>query len=227
MPEDNFMNVFQQQSIAAEYDTFYQSETGKSIDRIEKELILHYIKYLSKDKMLELGCGTGHWSEFFSRSGFHVTAIDESDAMLELAKRKEIKNVVFQKADAENLPFPDRQFQAIACITMLEFVKDINRVMDEIDRILVPGGTLIMGCLNALSEIGKSKDNDPVFKHGRFFLPEEVRVLLSRFGEPSLSEGVYLSPEYKLLDNTPLQNTVHPVFIAATVKKDKDHGNYR
>ncbi|MFW6289430.1 MAG: class I SAM-dependent methyltransferase [Mariniphaga sp.] len=227
MPDNKYLNVFQQQSVAAEYDNFYLSETGQSIDSIEKELIMPYLKHLPKDKMLELGCGTGHWSEFFSRAGFHVTAVDASDAMLEIAKKKEIKNVVFQKADAGSLPFPDRYFHSVASITMLEFVEDINRVMNEIDRVLIPGGTLVVGCLNVLSEVGKNKDSDAVFKYGRFFTPETVRKLLSRFGTPSLSEGVYLSPEYKLLDNSPLQHTVSPVFIAASVIKNKNHGNYR
>lgn len=227
MPDDKSKNVFCQQSVANEYDSFYKSETGQSIDRIEKELIFSYVQHLPKDQLLELGCGTGHWSEFFSNAGFQVIAVDESDAMLEIAKNKEIKNVIFQKADAGNLPFPDNRFQVVVSITMLEFVKDINRVMDEIDRILAPGGTLIVGCLNALSEIGKNKDNDPVFRYGRFFTPETLKNLLSRFGIPSLSEGVYLSPGNKLFDKTPLQNTVHPVFIAASVKKNKDHGDNR
>ncbi|MFW6371629.1 MAG: class I SAM-dependent methyltransferase, partial [Bacteroidota bacterium] len=122
-------------------------------------------------------------------------------------------------------PFSDNQFQTVVSITMLEFVEDIEGVINEADRVLAPGGTLILGCLNALSEVGKNKDNDPVFKHGRFLTPEAVKGMLSRFGNPILSEGVYLSQDYQLLDKTSLQNTVQPVFIAASVKKIKGYGN--
>ncbi len=218
-------NVFLHQSVAEEYDKFYKSATGELIDRIEKEMILQHLNSVSGNHLLELGCGTGHWSDFFTKAGFFVTGIDSSDAMLEVAKRKEIPNVDFQKADAGKLPFSDNSFQTVVSITMLEFVEDIEGVIDEADRVLAPGGTLIVGCLNALSEVGKNKDNDPVFMHGRFFTPEAVKNMLSRFGSPTLSEGVYLSQDYQLLDKTSLQNTVQPVFIAASVKKIKGYGN--
>ncbi len=227
MTEGKYKNVFQQHSVAAEYDSFYRSATGESIDQIEKKLIHPFLQNLPKEMMLELGCGTGHWSEFFSRAGFPVTALDDSNAMLEIAKGKKIKNVMFMKADAGSLPFSNGRFPIVASITMLEFVEDINRVMDEVNRVLAPGGRFIVGCLNALSEIGKNKDSDPVFKYGKFFTPDEINMLLSRFGTPSLSAGIYLSPDYKLLDNTSLQNTVQPVFIAASVTKNKDNGNNR
>lgn len=214
-------NVFQHQSVAAEYDSFYQSETGKLIDSVEKELITSHLQKVSGDKLLELGCGTGHWTGFFSEAGYHVTAVDNSDAMLEIAGKKQIRNAGFLKADAGKLPFTDNSFQTVVSITMLEFVDDVYRVLNEIDRILTPGGTLILGCLNALSVTGVNKENDPVFKFSRFFTPDEVKNMLSGFGKPVLSPGVFLSQEFRILDNTPLQDTVQPVFIAASVKKNK------
>jgi ubiquinone/menaquinone biosynthesis C-methylase UbiE len=53
-----------------------------------------------------------------------------------------------------------QRFPVIASVTMLEFVPDINKVLDEIERVLKPGGYLVLGCLNAWSELGKNKDND-------------------------------------------------------------------
>jgi len=61
--------------------------------------------------MLELGCGTGHWTQFFCEEGFQVTGVDESEAMLERARAKNIAGARFLQADAGNLPFRDQSFQ--------------------------------------------------------------------------------------------------------------------
>ena len=213
------MNVFSNQLIAEKYDKFYETIQGKAIDNIEKEIILRHIDGITGGYLLELGCGTGHWTEFFCGQGFKVTAIDESEAMLSIAENKKIKNATFIKADAKNLPFTDQCFSAVISVTMLEFVEDIKRLMDEIDRILIPGGRLVLGCLNDLSELGKNKYQDEVYKHARFFTPAEIENLLSHFGTPHMSYGVYYSPEFELLDGTESQDSVEPAFIAASVKK--------
>ena len=107
----------------------------------------------------------------------------------------------------------------VVAITMLEFVEAPEKVMDEIDRVLQPGGTVVLGCLNSRSELGKTKNSDPVFQHGRFFTPGEIIKILSRFGEPRLSSGVHFSPGFEILDGTEREKEVSPAFIAASVKK--------
>ncbi len=76
------MNVFSNRLIAEKYDKFYKTIQGKAIDNLEKEIILKHIKGITcREDILELGCGTGHWTEFFCGQGFKVTAIDESEAI--------------------------------------------------------------------------------------------------------------------------------------------------
>ena len=211
--------MFSNRLIAEKYDRFYKTIQGKEIDSLEKEIILGHINDITSGHILELGCGTGHWTEFFCGQGFKVTAIDESEAMLSIAENKRIKNVTFLKADATDLPFTDRSFSAIVSVAMLEFVVDPKKVMEEIDRILITGGHLVIGCLNALSELGKNKHKDEVYKHARFFTPADVEHFLSYFGTPQISYGVYYSPDFKLLEGTESQDSVEPAFIAASVKK--------
>lgn len=217
----NTRNIFLSSDVAKEYDSYYQTETGESIDSIEKEIISEHLKNLPKTNWLELGCGTGHWTKFFSESGLNLTAVDNSEAMLEFARSKNIKNVKFLNANASRLPFSDACFSGIISITMLEFVDDLHQVLNEIDRVLISGGTLVLGCLNALSEMGKNKENDVVFKHAHFFTMDELREMLARFGKPRFSTGVHFSSDFKLLDGTKMQKTTAPAFIAVSVKKQK------
>jgi ubiquinone/menaquinone biosynthesis C-methylase UbiE len=221
MNTENTRNVFLSADVASEYDIYYQTETGKLVDKIEKKIVLAHLKNLSKTNWLELGCGTGHWTKFFSKNGLQLTAVDNSEAMLEIARSKNLENVEFMNADATRLPFPDGRFSGIISITMLEFVDDLEKVLNEINRVLKPRGTLILGCLNALSEPGKNKNNDPVFQHARFFTREKLKKMLVRFGNPQFSAGVHFSPDFKLLDGTEKQSTAAPAFIAASVQKQK------
>jgi len=212
-------NIFTVPDIAKDYDNYYKKESGRAVDRIEKDTFAYFLEKLPRGNLLEPGCGTGHWTAYFSGKGFKVTAIDTSESMLQIARKKNISNAIFQKADAADLPYNDHSFPVIATITMLEFVSNINAVLDEIDRVLKPGGTLLVGCLNELSEMGKNKINSKVFRHAHFFTPEEIERLLSRFGHPEINYGVYFSPTFELLDGTEKQNTVHPAFMAVSVQK--------
>ncbi|MGM0622223.1 MAG: class I SAM-dependent methyltransferase, partial [Bacteroidota bacterium] len=130
----NTRNVFLTPEVASEYDAYYQTETGKTVDNIEKEIVSANLKKLPKTNWLELGCGTGHWTKFFNEGGFQITAVDNSEAMLKIARSKNLENVQFLNADATRLPFPDARFSGIVSITMLEFVDDLEKVLNEIDR---------------------------------------------------------------------------------------------
>ena len=213
------MNLFLNSTVAGQYDKYYETTQGIAADNIEKQIIARLIKNISAGSLLELGCGTGHWTKFFSQQGFQVTATDISEEMLKIAHSKNIKNATFQKADAAELPFPDQSFSLIASITMLEFVDDVESVLNEINRLLKSGGCLVLGYLNAESKLGENKNNDKVFRDAYFFSPEKIRQMLLKFGEPKTDSGVYYSSTFELLDGTDKQNTVQPAFIGAIVQK--------
>ncbi len=221
MNRKNEKNIFFDTGVAEEYDRYYQTESGRAIDRIEKKMMADLLNGLPRQNLLEAGCGTGHWTRFFSDAGFQITAVDSSEAMLQRARTKAIQNTVFEKADASRLPYKNNQFPVVASITMLEFVNDVSRVLEEIQRVLQPGGTFLLGCLNERSELGKNRENDPVFKDARFFSPGEIEQMLLPFGRPEIQTGVFFSPAFELLDNTPQQANVEPAFIAAAVKNQK------
>lgn len=216
------MNVFDKDYVAKNYDQFYESEKGSAVDRIEKSVVRQLLCSIPfRGDMLELGCGTGHWTTFFCEEGFLVTAVDTSEAMFSEAKKKNIGCATFLHANAVDLPFADESFSVVASITMLEFVEDIHKIFHETDRILKEDGYLLFGWLNALSELGKKKNSDEIYRHARFYTPDEIRQYLSYFGVPILRFGVYYSPSFDLLDGTDKQDTVHPAFIATLVQKNK------
>jgi SAM-dependent methyltransferase len=206
--------------IAESYDTFYTTEKGKKVDFLEKEIIGGLISGLSRGPLLEIGCGTGHWTEYFQALGFQVTATDTSEAMLSAARRRLPAEVRFIRAAAENLPFADESFPIIAAITVLEFIQGTETTVREIGRVLRPGGTFIGGFLNADSELGKHRDADPVIRHGRLFSQNGITELLAPIGEAAgLESCVHFSPSMEILDGTVDAPRYPPAFIVILVKK--------
>lgn len=213
------MNVFLKPDVAKEYDAYYQTETGKKVNEIEESIISGLLKKIPRSEMLELGCGTGHWTNFFTNKGFNVTAMDISDEMLKLAKHKNIK-ADFIKSDSQDIPFPDNSFSVVSSITMLEFVENQEKVLKEIYRVLKPGGWFILGSLNANSEIGKNKENDDTFRMAKLLNKDEINKKLVLFGKPKMNFGVYFTSSFDIADNTPKQVDIEPAFIASLVQKE-------
>jgi Methylase involved in ubiquinone/menaquinone biosynthesis len=212
-------NAFLNQAVADTYDNYYNSPAGSQIDRIEKQAIEAFLPQPETEPILELGCGTGHWSEFLSKRGFTVEALDVSDAMLSVAVGKHIPNVRFRKGDALNLPFSDESFGTVVSVTMLEFTNDPQKVITEVFRVLKPEGLLILGCLNLNSVLGKTRDSDDTFRHAHFFTKDELRTQLSVFRQVQLTECVYLSDDFTLLDKTMDRYPVEGAFLAVCAQK--------
>lgn len=214
------MNVFIKPEIADQYDAYYKTEAGKQVDEIEKQLIAAALQKCKGRKMLELGCGTGHWTRFFVEKEFELTATDISDAMLKHAKQKQL-NAAIVKADAENLPFENESFDVVASITMMEFVRDQNKVLAEIYRVLKPNGYVLLGGLNSNSELAKNVANDSVFKNANFFTRKSLVAKLMQFGNPEVSCGVRFSATFQLMDASDEKDNYEPAFLLALVQKIK------
>ena len=96
--------------------------------------------------VLELGCGTGLYTETLQKVGDHVVATDLSDEMIAFAKEKrgELENVEFRKADALNLEFNDETFDTVFMANLIHIVGNAERVIQESKRVLKKGGLLII-----------------------------------------------------------------------------------
>lgn len=219
LPNNIIMNVFEQIDVAQKYDAYYHTEFGKEVNRIEEQLITHIIKDFPKSKILELGCGTGHWTEILLKKGHEVIAGDISKAMLDIAKSKNLKAEILE-INSENIPFNNNSFDVVVSITMLEFVENQTKVIEEIKRVLKPGGWFILGSLNSLSAIGQNSANDPTFKDAKFLSEAELIEKLSIIGKTKINKGVYLSNDFEILDNKITEN-IEPAFIASATQKTK------
>ena len=98
---------------------------------------------LKGKSLLELGCGMGLDTVEFVRHGAEVTAIDVAPRALELAQKNLRYNGLHARlelGDAEELRFGDDSFDLVIGRGILMFTPDDGKVVEEILRVLKPGG---------------------------------------------------------------------------------------
>ena len=93
--------------------------------------------HVTGTRVLDLGSGTG--AAFQQLQNFDVTAVDPDERMLQL---NEFSNKVI--GGAENLPFPDNSFDSIYCAFVWRNINEPKKGMDEVYRVLRPGGKFIL-----------------------------------------------------------------------------------
>jgi len=97
------------------------------------------------ESILEIGCGTGHALTEFANKGANIIAIDISEKMLALARRKvQAANVGVCQADGLFMPVSDASFDSIFLSFTLELfdTPDMPNVMKECHRVLKPLGRI-------------------------------------------------------------------------------------
>ena len=122
-------------------DTSYIVGTGLN-DDIKSWLQKQFTR---TDAVLELGCGTGTFSEAVVPLVGDLIATDMSESMLDQARAKlgEHGNVRFQKQDAYKTTFGDSTFDAVLMVNLLHVVHDPARILQESSRVLRNDGKVV------------------------------------------------------------------------------------
>jgi len=126
--------------------------TREFFDRVEAHRYEVYAPWMrelmgfdafSGRKLLEVGCGMGSDLLQFARGGALVTGLDYTPRSIEISRRRFSMYDVpgrFTVGDAENLPFPDASFDVVYSNGVLHHTPDTQRAIDEVHRVLRPGG---------------------------------------------------------------------------------------
>lgn len=114
------------------------------------ELENHYGP-LAGQRILDLGCGPGFYTHALRRRGARVVPVDNDPAELRLVGAA-VEGAML--ADARSLPFEDASFDAVFCSNLLEHTPGTARVLEEIERVLRPGGWAYVSWTNWYSPWG-------------------------------------------------------------------------
>jgi ubiquinone/menaquinone biosynthesis C-methylase UbiE len=116
--------------------------------RWSRQLALPFLDFVGTaegDRVLDVGCGTGHVTFAVARrsgSG-ELRGVDVAQPYIEHAKRhNQDARIVFEIADACALPFPDRSFDRVLSLLVLHFVPQAEQAIAEMRRVAKPGGVV-------------------------------------------------------------------------------------
>jgi 2-polyprenyl-6-hydroxyphenyl methylase / 3-demethylubiquinone-9 3-methyltransferase len=170
-------------------------------------------KALQQHEVLEVGSGGGLICEELARRGAVAVGLDPSLEALETAQSHVQQsglghNVAFVQGYAESLPFANGSFSVIVCLDVLEHVKDLDATLNEINRVLAPGGIFIFDTINRtwLARLILIWIGERFFqKYGlvpglhdyhQFITPKELKALVSA-RDLQVQELVGFTPRFK------------------------------
>lgn len=189
-------------TVASAYEDWFASPLGAFVDQAEQQALTLALPQDKVNAMLEVGAGTGHIARLLTQYAHQVVAVEPSPAMrAEGQRRLTDLPVQWQAARAEQLPFPDAQFDGVVLFTTLEFVEHPQAALQEALRVVRPGGWLIVGLLQALSAWAafyryKGDRGAMPWAAARFYTPEEVESWVG-FPAEQVESAVYLAPKAK------------------------------
>jgi len=155
-------------------------------------------------RILDLGCGGGLIAEKFAKQGANVTGIDLSEKALCAARDHAAAGglqISYELGKAEEIPVADGLFDAVVCADCLEHVGDLERVIEQVSRVLKDGGVFCYDTFNRnfLSKViitwivesrlrreyrrlNVSERAFGIHDWSKFIKPEELTEIMARHG---------------------------------------------
>lgn len=152
--------------------------------------------------VLDLGCGPGFYTDAFRAAGAEVTPVDSDPAELALAGAPPAEALV---ADAGALPLPDASIDGVFCSNLFEHTPNVPAIVEEIERVLRPGGWAYISWTNWYSPWG-GHDMSPYHYLGPRLGP---RLYERRHGPPRKNRygsglwAVHVGPTLRLVAARP------------------------
>ncbi|MFN2498877.1 MAG: class I SAM-dependent methyltransferase [Pyrinomonadaceae bacterium] len=132
--------------LRAEFNDWVRAGRGASMERGHRpvgEQAIRLLEIPDDGRVLDVGCGNGWATRLMAQEASHgrVVGIDISDEMVDRSRETEVlPNVEFREASAERLPFAENEFTHAFSMESLYYYGDILRALQEIRRVLKPGG---------------------------------------------------------------------------------------
>jgi ubiquinone/menaquinone biosynthesis C-methylase UbiE len=194
---------------AKEYEEIY--EWRDPYRQQEQELLEKILKKRFKGRnILDIGCGTGYWTQRISETADSITGIDINETVLEIARMKEYSCPTnFYVMDAYNMTF-EKKFNGTLATFMLSHVlkQDIPNWLDHIHCFLDPGAQVFFADNTYIEGIGgklQTKPNDDntyklrTLNNGsqhlivkNYFSSEELIELFSEHGQNVTEKNVFM-----------------------------------
>jgi len=171
----------------------------------ERPATLSLLPDVAGRRVLDAGCGPGHFAVELLRRGAEVVAADVTPEMVALARDLVGDRATVLEADLEQ-PFAfaeDASFDGVLCALMLDYVADWRPLFREFHRVLRPDGFLVLSHGHPMADFRVCRERcDP---DSVYFDVEQHELAWGGFGEPRPVIRFY---------RRPLQEMINPLLEA-------------
>ncbi len=126
---------------------FTLASAGRSTTA-EQERIDAFLALAPGARVLDVACGPGNTTRRLLRTlgpDGRITGLDAAPAMIARARADtDDPRVDYIQGDATAMPFADGAFNAVTCLGALYLVEDAEAVLDELVRVVAPGGRVVV-----------------------------------------------------------------------------------
>lgn len=167
---------------ADRYEDWYATAAGRRASRAEKELLAWLLEpFAGARTVLDVGCGTGHFTSWLAERGLRPIALDRAPAMLASLRRRH-PALPAVLADAHALALGDRAVDVVVFVTTLEFLTSPQRALGEAARVArlgVVAVALSRWSAGALSRRLGPASHGALLSRAHDLSPGELRRLLA------------------------------------------------
>lgn len=175
-----FVPWYMKPEVVKGYESWYEGKY-KRADLLEKQVITRMIEQYSSPKtILEIGCGTTHFTRWLAASGFEAFGVDISPYMVRQAKTLWPEGSLLN-SKSSNLPFSDGSFDLACFITCFEYMANPVQVLREASRVVKQG--IILGLMNKWSlptfrrKIQLAFGRNEYYKNAHFYSIFDIKEL--------------------------------------------------
>lgn len=133
---------------------------------------------LGPGAVLDVGCGVGYLLNWLGKQGWRGVGVDLSSAAV-AAGRRIYPDLEFFRSSVYDLPFADRSFDAVVSISVAEHLESPRQMVAEMNRVLKPGGALMLSTPEIRSLFKKLFVHDS--SHVHEFKKEEIVGLVAEY----------------------------------------------
>lgn len=207
--------------VVERYEDWYRTPRGHRYDLVEKNLLTGLVGPEPGRRLLEIGCGTGHFTRWFQELGWRTWGLDLDEGMLARARKLSGEGILYCRGDAEKLPFADRSFDVCALITTLESTAHPEQALREALR--VSRQTVLLGVLNVFSFLAlwrriRAVFRPTIFSQTRFYSGPALCTMIRRV---SYRLGIPVSVKIASTRKGFFERFPLGAFFAVTVEREK------
>lgn len=159
--------------------------------------IIRWLDPRPGERILDIGCGDGYYDTVVAGKGATVVGIDIHSKRLAIAQNfRTGEKTEFLFMDAEKMDFPDRHFDKVMSLCVIEHLADDDRVMQNIARVIKPGGQLVFSADSfshpGITSIERARHRER-YAVNTFYTHEIITEKLNRAGFDILQTRYILS----------------------------------